>query len=363
MWWINVSLKLLLFHLVLDDSNGFIIPGAGGPGVESIRIRSALKCQLLGMSCARPTDFAFSFQGFCQRGGATDVHSDGWGLAFYDGDGLRQFHGTEAASESPIAQFLGTLQIQTLNMMAHVRYATQGEVHLANVHPFSRELWGINCSFCHNGDIPLFKNKRLPWIGNVEGEQIYLPVGDTDSEAMLCAVLNALRAKFKTAPPLPILHETLKALFKEIVDHSPDETILNCLFSCGPHTLFAYSWPGSRPGSSVWNGLHYTVREFPFGTCHLCDMDYQVDFSQVTSEEDRVAVIATKPLTTDEEWVEFERNELIMFDEGIPHRTAMELLDGEKLELTSEVIEEPSLDEDIRRYRFKKSFFIEGSGI
>ena len=39
-------------------------------------------CQLLGMNCNVPTDVTFSFTGFAQRGGKTDHHSDGWGIAF-----------------------------------------------------------------------------------------------------------------------------------------------------------------------------------------------------------------------------------------------------------------------------------------
>lgn len=81
------------------------------------RSSTALNCQLLGMNCATPTDFTFSFQGFCRRGGDTDIHSDGWGLAFYQGDGLRQFHDVEAASTSQLAEFLGNFPIRTLNMM------------------------------------------------------------------------------------------------------------------------------------------------------------------------------------------------------------------------------------------------------
>jgi uncharacterized protein (DUF486 family) len=41
-------------------------------------------CQLLGMNCNVPTDICFSFTGFQARGGATDVHSDGWGIAFFE---------------------------------------------------------------------------------------------------------------------------------------------------------------------------------------------------------------------------------------------------------------------------------------
>ena len=37
-------------------------------------------CQLLAMNCNVPTDICFSFAGFQARGGATDVHADGWGI-------------------------------------------------------------------------------------------------------------------------------------------------------------------------------------------------------------------------------------------------------------------------------------------
>mmetsp|Transcript_8196 Transcript_8196/g.12585 ORF Transcript_8196/g.12585 Transcript_8196/m.12585 type:complete len:366 (-) Transcript_8196:164-1261(-) len=324
-----------------------------------------LFCQLLGMNCATPTDFGFSFQGFCRRGGETDVHDSGWGLAFYNGQGIRQFHDTEAAASSEIASFLGKMSIRTLNMLAHIRYATHGEVNLANVHPFSREMWGINWVFCHNGDVPMMKSKELPWIGEVVSEKSFFPVGDTDSEALFCCILNALKAKFETLPSLPILHCTLQELLQEVIEDSPSETILNCLISCGPHVLWVYSWPGSRPGSKVWNGLHYTVREHPFRKCRLKDLDYEIDFSEVTNRDDRVAVIATQPLTEDEEWIEVEKGELILFDEGLPHRTPAACVDVELQGhgLKSNMMETLPLEEDMRRYRFKTSFFNEGAGI
>ena len=33
----------------------------------------------------------------------------------------------------------------------------------------------------------------------------YHPIGDTDSEAVFCAILNALRAEFNELPTLPVL--------------------------------------------------------------------------------------------------------------------------------------------------------------
>ena len=42
-------------------------------------------CQLLGMDCNTPTDIVFSFEGFRLRGGLTDSHADGFGIAFLRG--------------------------------------------------------------------------------------------------------------------------------------------------------------------------------------------------------------------------------------------------------------------------------------
>jgi len=39
------------------------------------------------MNCNIPTDICFSFTGFQKRGGGTDVHADGWGIAFFEGTG------------------------------------------------------------------------------------------------------------------------------------------------------------------------------------------------------------------------------------------------------------------------------------
>ena len=36
------------------------------------------------MNCNVPTDIVFSFTGFAHRGGRTDTHHDGWGIAFFE---------------------------------------------------------------------------------------------------------------------------------------------------------------------------------------------------------------------------------------------------------------------------------------
>lgn len=277
-------------------------------------------------------------------------------MAIYEGRGLRTFLDPLPAAQSKVAEFVQGYPMKTLNVMAHIRYATQGTVSLENVHPFQREMWGINFCFSHNGEVPKFSGKQIkdyPLLGRTKrNDMCFHPVGDTDSEAVFCALLNALRAEFSTLPTLPVLYETIQRFCAEIIAGEEETTILNFLLGCGEYTMFSYSWPGARPGSSVWNGLFYTIRRPPFSTAKLADCDYSVDFSQCTSPNDRVAVIATAPLTVDEEWTEFKRGQLLMFDNGLPFS---ELYDCHEVEqqgrgLSSRVLERSSSKDCARNY-------------
>jgi predicted glutamine amidotransferase len=113
-------------------------------------------CQLLAMNCNVPTDIVFSFTGFAHRGGRTDTHHDGWGIAFFEGAGVRHFVDHQAAIVSPIAELIKRYPIKSTNVIAHIRKATQGHVALENCHPFVRELWGRYWVFAHNGDLKEF---------------------------------------------------------------------------------------------------------------------------------------------------------------------------------------------------------------
>ena len=165
-------------------------------------------CQLLGMNCAQPTDITFSFTGFSARGGLTDHHADGFGIAFFEQKACRLFIDTQGACDSPMAQFIKRYPIKSKNIIAHIRKATQGEVLLENSHPFMRELWGRHWIFAHNGDL---KGFNPPLTGR------YQPVGNTDSEYAFCYFLQELQQRFGTkAPELPRLFEAVQEIAAEL---------------------------------------------------------------------------------------------------------------------------------------------------
>lgn len=252
-------------------------------------------CQLLGMNCNVPTDIIFSFTVFALRGGHTDTHNDGWGIAFFEGAGVRHFVDHQAAIASPVAELIKRYPIKSKNVIAHIRKATQGPVALENCHPFVRELWGRYWVFAHNGNLKDF----APVLSGM-----YLPVGCTDSERAFCYLLQELRTRFGAAPPaLPELRAALAELIRGIATHGT----FNMMLSSGSE-LFAH----------CSTHLYYVVRQHPFVTAKLSDEDVTIDFSQVTTPNDRVALIVTQPLTTNEAWIAFEPGELKLFVDGLP---------------------------------------------
>lgn len=250
-------------------------------------------CELLGMSANVPTDISFSLTGLVQRGGKTGPHKDGWGIAFYEGKGLRVFHDPAPGVESKIAEFVRKLPIKSETVISHIRKANRGKVELKNTHPFVREFWGSYWTFAHNGQ---FKGIKEESLGDFQ------PVGTTDSEYAFCWLLGKLKKKFQERPRNEA--ELFRVLLK-LVTELRTKGVSNLLFSDSKN-LYAF----------CSTKLSWITRKSPFGKARLLDADLTVDFRKVTRPGDRVTVIATQPLTSNEEWNSFSPGEFQVWRKG-----------------------------------------------
>jgi glutamine amidotransferase len=252
------------------------------------------------MNSRLPASLTLSFTGFSQRGGCTDHHSDGWGIAFFQSDGLvpgkgaRCFVDTESASTSALAGMLRSYPIKSHNVVAHVRKATVGGVSLENCHPFVRELWGRYWVFAHNGDL---KDYAPRLHGN------FKPVGSTDSELAFCWLMQELSKSHADVPSVDELTRTLRELEPRIARHGT----FNFLLSNG-QALWAHAS----------TKLHYLMRQYPFSEVHLKDEDIKVDLAELNGPQDRFTIIVTEPLTTNENWIAMAPGELKLFVDGEP---------------------------------------------
>lgn len=247
-------------------------------------------CQLLGMNCNTPTDITFSFEGFRRRAGLTDHHTDGFGIAFFEGKGVRIFRDNRPGASSPMADLVNQYRIKSYNVIAHIRKATKGDVNLENTHPFIREIWGENWVFAHNGTVEV----------SVCPNNHYQPIGTTDSEAAFCCIVAKLKERFPQKPSEQALFDAVMAITNEIATHG----VFNFILSNG-------HWMIARCSTN----LYYVCRKAPFGKA-LRDDDVMIDFSQYTTESDKVTIITTQPLTKNEHWIKMKNGGFVFFKDG-----------------------------------------------
>ena len=249
-------------------------------------------CELLGMSANVPTDIVFSFTGLIERGGNTGPHRDGWGIAFYEGKACRLFHDPEPGCHSEVAELIKNYPIKSNIVISHIRLANRGKISLANTHPFTRELWGRRFTFAHNGQLKGVKKWPL---------RDFQPVGTTDSEYAFCWLMQQLKDRF-AKPPKPT---TLKRFVLTLCRNLDSLGIFNMLLS-DSNILIAY----------CSTKLTWITRRAPFTQAQLIDADMSVDFGQETTPNDVVTVVATAPLTDNEEWHTMQSGTLICLKQG-----------------------------------------------
>lgn len=246
------------------------------------------------MSANVPTDICFSFAGLLERGGRTGPHKDGWGITFYEGKGCRSFKDPLPSSESEIAKLVKSYPIKSRAVISHIRQANRGGICLENTHPFTRQLWGRNWTFAHNGQLSNYQQALQ--VNN------HIPIGTTDSERAFCWLLDKLYQRYPTKPA------NMASAFRYVASLCPrlkQLGVFNLLLTDGVYVLAYCS-----------NHLHWITRRAPFGKATLMDSDWVIDFQQETTEHDVVTVVATQPLTTDESWQQMQASEFVLFKHG-----------------------------------------------
>ncbi|WP_095499297.1 class II glutamine amidotransferase [Paraferrimonas haliotis] len=251
-------------------------------------------CELLAMSANVPTDIVFSFTGLVERGGVTGPHVDGWGITFYEGKGCRTFKDAKPSSESEIASLIKAYPIKSCTVISHIRQANRGRVCLENTHPFTRVLWGRYWTYVHNGQLSGYKQA-------LQCEQ-FVPVGNTDSELAFCWIMEQLQKKYPKRPA------NIKSAFRyvaKLADELRQFGVFNMMLSDGNYIM-----------SYCSNNLSWITRRAPFGKAQLIDADMVVDFDKETTPNDVVTVIATRPLTDNEQWQVMKPGQWCVFRQG-----------------------------------------------
>lgn len=215
------------------------------------------------------------------------------GDRLYEEGGYREFRDPHPSVDSPIARLICDYPIKSNVVISHIRQANVGGVRLANTHPFTREMWGRPWCYAHNGQLSDWQPLPLGF---------YTPVGTTDSEHAFCWLMSELRQAFPTPPDEQApLWQTLHGLCEQLRALG----VFNLLLSDG---TYLYTYCSTK--------LAHITRAAPFGEAVLSDAELTVNFAEHTTPNDVVSVIATEPLTHNEQWYRMQPGELLVWRDG-----------------------------------------------
>ena len=249
-------------------------------------------CQLLGMNCNTPTDIMFSFTGFATR---AEEHKDGFGVAFFEGRGVRCFVDHQSARHSPVAQMIKGYPIKSDNVIAHIRKATQGRVSLREHAPVRARavgpLLGVRAQRRPEGFLSAAARRVPSGRRNRQRERVLLAAAGIGESARERAERGG--ADDHAAP------SSCRSWPRAALSTSCSATVRRC-------------------GRIARRSCTTSCASIRFGSAALQDEDLSVDFAAVTTPRDRVAVVVTEPLTRDETWIAIAPGTLRVFVGGAP---------------------------------------------
>ena len=264
-------------------------------------------CELFGLSSRLPTRATFCLRKFAGHGALGHTSVDGWGVAFYDlrdACDVRLYKEPEPAGDSAWLEFVEQRGVISSRLVSHIRRATRGGLTHSNTQPFARELAGRMHVFAHNGDV----GEIAPPAGGATDR--FRPVGQTDSEAAFCILMDEMSALWSAGrdPSIEARLEVVGRFAGEMRARGQ----ANFLYSDGD-ALFAHGHKRIQTdGTTAAPGLWRLRRERPADDDDLPECGFNIATSE--AEQD-IILVASVPIT-EESWEPFGEGELMAMRHG-----------------------------------------------
>lgn len=190
-------------------------------------------CELFGVSASRPVPVNALLQEFFSH---SDKHPNGWGLATFHGGGASIEKEPVQASKSGYLKERLQHRMEAASLLAHIRFATIGNMEYRNCHPFVKRDGSGRCwTLIHNGTI-----FDYPALSPYQ----YLQEGETDSERILFFLVDQINQRQAAAGRPLEAAERFRLIDALLADMSKGNK-LNLMFYDGEcmyvHTNYANS--------------------------------------------------------------------------------------------------------------------------
>ena len=249
-------------------------------------------------------------------GNLSQKHRDGWGVAYYLAEVPHLIKSVNCAFDDHIFHKVSGV-VSSQNVVAHIRYATNGSSTILNSHPFQFGKW----IFAHNGNIKNFEKHKESLLKLVNKEHIGHILGSTDSEIIFHIILSDLKKNnllytntnqssdiLKYIQCLKNSLKTICNIIGELTDRddaAPKESYLTFILTNGP---MYFAFQGGQP-------LHYSTYKDLCPERDTCKF-FNNSCESKSNSNDKVnhLIISSEPLVGDNIWTRMNFAELICLD-------------------------------------------------
>ncbi len=222
-------------------------------------------CELFGMSCNSLDRANVSLSNFARY---SRYNPDGWGIAYYQNGNVQIYRQPQKAANSP--DYLRTIDDAKSNIIiAHIRFATQGDTCEKNCHPFYQNFLNRNWIFAHNGN-----------ISNIGSHP--RAIGETDSERLFNHMLDKIQLYLNT-PLIRGVYPGIKKAIRDLFREYTRNITLNFLLADGT-LLYIFNHYSGKP-------MYYLKRSKSYGGAFLVSTQRLTDERWEKIPPDRLLVV------------------------------------------------------------------------
>ncbi len=204
-------------------------------------------CELFGVSSREPMIYNKYLKDFFKH---STHHPHGWGLASFENGNVQIEKEPVQASKSRYLKERLKNPVAGTQVLAHIRYATIGNLEYANCHPFTGvDVSGRRWTMIHNGTIFEFD----PISSFVKLQQ-----GETDSERIFLYLIALMNQQIEENGNKPLKRDQRFAVLDDMVIRMAPHNKLNLL---------------------IFDGEYLYVHTNCEGTLHYCRQDGAVMFT------------------------------------------------------------------------------------
>jgi len=243
------------------------------------------------------------------------LNGDGFGLGWYTPEispepGL--FRSIRPAWNDPNLKYL-SCKIRTHAFAAHVRSVTQGEVSLANCHPFHNNKF----LFMHNGDVENFSKIKRYFCAKLSDQAYEAVKGQTDSEHLFALwgdKMSHIKEPHSISDYIKAFRQVLETVKELEKTHKVSAKMQVSCVLCDGQRLFALRYSNRTRQGDKGQTLYYAL-----GVNHETQAGYYyMDYEK--SEKPKSLLVVSEPLDKEHShWVPVKANQVLLAElkEGV----------------------------------------------